>query len=166
MAKKSNKNKKDSVDLSKWDPARDLAAFKKAFSDMFDDFWSHKNFALSVPSLSNWAKGIWQPAVDIHENKKDLVISASLAGLKKEDIKVDIDEDVITISGEKKEEKEQEDKNYYRREQSYGSFQRSIKLPDYVDADKAKAAYKNGVLEIKIPKIAKPPRKGKKLDIE
>jgi len=153
-------------DLIRWDPMKELADMRRSFMDMFEDFWMHKPFTLSVPSLSKWAKGIWQPAIDIHETEKELVISASLPGLKRENIKVDIEENMITIKGERREERKVEKKNYYRREQNYGSFERNIALPDYVNPDKAKASYKDGILEIKIPKIKKPKSKGRSLDIE
>ena len=167
MPKKiSEKEPKESKDLIKWDPTKEFMALRKSFMDMFDDFWTHRSFALSIPSLSKWTKGIWQPAIDIHETKKELVISTSLPGINREDIKVNVENDLLTIKGERKEERKVEKKDYYRREQTHGSFERNITLPDYVESAKIKASYKNGILEIIMPKIAKPESKGKNINIE
>ena len=112
-----------------------------------------------LPRMRSLEKGMISPTVDIFEEGKDVVVKAEIPGMKKDDINVDIDENSITISGEKKEEKREEKKDYHRVECSYGSFCRSFRLPDNVSADKAKASFKDGVLEIRMPKSGKAKKK-------
>ncbi len=106
------------------------------------------------------------PSVDIFEEKNDVVVKAELPGIKKEDIDVTLTDDTISIAGEKKKEEEVEKKNYYRWESSYGSFARTFTLPAEVQMEKAKTQFKDGVLEIRIPKTAEAIKKEKKLKIE
>jgi HSP20 family protein len=128
---------------------------------LFDDFFS--NFGLT-PFNEGWrefSEG-WRefsPSVDISENDKEIKVSAELPGLDDDDIQVTLDRDLLTISGEKKEEKEDKRQNYYRLERSYGSFRRSLRLPAEVEADKIEATFKNGVLKITLPKTAASHRK-------
>ncbi|HDH52958.1 MAG TPA: Hsp20/alpha crystallin family protein, partial [Nitrospirae bacterium] len=106
------------------------------------------------------------PTVDIFEKDNNVVVKAEIPGMKKEDIEVNLTDDTITISGEKKKEDTVEKKNYYRVERSYGSFCRSFRLPKEVRADKAKAKFKDGILEIKIPETEEAKKRKKKLNIE
>jgi len=94
----------------------------------------------------------FMPSVDIKENKKSLVVKAEIPGMDAKDIDLSIEKDILTISGERTDEKEEEDENYYRKETSYGSFRRCVRLPVEVEADKIKADYKNGVLKVTLPK--------------
>ncbi|MCK9227520.1 MAG: Hsp20/alpha crystallin family protein [Syntrophorhabdaceae bacterium] len=106
------------------------------------------------------------PSVDIFEEKDDVVVKAELPGIKKEDLDITLTDDTISISGEKKKEEEVSKKNYHRWECSYGSFSRSFTLPAEVQSDKAKAQFKDGVLEIRIPKTEEAVKKEKKVKIE
>jgi len=106
------------------------------------------------------------PTVDIFEDASDVVVKAELPGMKKEDIDVKLTEGVITISGEKKKEEKIEKKNYYRLERSFGSFSRSFNLPAEVQTDKAKAQFKDGILEVRVPKTEEAKQKEKKVSIE
>jgi len=94
----------------------------------------------------------WIPAVDLYETDENLMVKAELPGLDKKDIKLTLSDGLLTIAGERKQEKETKGKNCHRVESSYGSFQRTINLPVPVQADKIKADYKRGVLEITLPK--------------
>jgi HSP20 family protein len=97
----------------------------------------------------------WLPPVEVTENEKDLKITAELPGLAEKDIEVTFENDVLTISGEKKEEREEKnDRQYHMVERTYGSFRRSFTLPSNVDASKVVAEFKNGVLSIQLPKMA------------
>lgn len=116
---------------------------------LFDDFFSNVGL---TPFNEEWRE--FSPSVDISENDKEIKVSAELPGLDEEDIQVSLDRDLLTISGEKKEEKEDKRQNYYRLERSYGSFRRSLRLPAEVEADKIEATFKNGVLKITLPKTA------------
>lgn len=120
----------------------------------FDKFFRHP-FSLMTPSFdfSHFPKmGEISPTVDIFEEGNELVVKAELPGIKKDDLNVTITENRITISGEKKQEEKVEKKNYHRIESSYGSFSRSFRLPENVNGDAAKASFKEGMLEIRIPK--------------
>lgn len=92
------------------------------------------------------------PSANIKESETDFQIELGIPGMKKEDIKIDLEDDVLTISSEQKEEKTEEKDNYTRREFNYSSFSRSFSLPEIVDADKITAEYKDGILNITIPK--------------
>ncbi len=94
----------------------------------------------------------WSPTVDISETKDEVIVKAEVPGMTKEDISVFLQDNVLTLRGEKKQEKEEKDKTFHRVERSYGSFVRSFTLPTLVQADKVKAAYKVGVLQITLPK--------------
>jgi|SRR6185369_5903360 len=107
-----------------------------------------------VNLLGERRSGDFVPAVDIFEEGNELVIKAELAGLKKEDIKVEIAGNTLTLCGEKRGEEKVQKKDYYRVEQSYGSFSRTLELPEGVKLDDIKASYKDGLLEIRVPKTA------------
>lgn len=109
----------------------------------------------------------WAPSVDVVENKDAYVLHAELPGLEKKDINVSVEDGVLTISGERKfEGKDEKDDNYRYYERRYGSFSRTFKLPEHVDAAKIKANHKNGVLELTLPKTeaAKPRQIEVKID--
>lgn len=96
--------------------------------------------------------GDFIPAVDIFEEGRELVVKAELAGIKREDLKIELSGNMLTLSGEKRGEERVERKDFYRVEQSYGSFSRTLELPEGIDHDKIKATYRDGLLEIRIPK--------------
>lgn len=105
------------------------------------------------------------PQIDIHENDKAYVIEAELAGMNEKDVELAVKDDVLTLKGEKKEEKKEEKKDYLLSERSYGSFQRSFRLPDGVDRDKISAEFRNGVLRVTLPKTTKAQQESKKIQI-
>ncbi len=111
------------------------------------------SFTNNWPSLDFRATGL-TPSMDIAESDKDIEITAELPGLEEKDVQVNVADDVLTIKGEKKAEKEEKDKNYHRIERSYGSFYRSLQLPSGVSADAIKATLKNGVLKVTVTKPA------------
>ena len=109
-------------------------------------------------------KGVWYPSIDVVEDKDNIAIKADLPGLKKEDITVTVDNNILTIRGERKSESEQQDKDYHRVERFYGVFERNLDLGTAVDQSKIKASYNNGVLEVSLPKTEKV--KSKEVTIE
>ena len=119
-----------------------------------------------MPKVKFPEMGIVSPDVDIFEDGNDVVVKAEMPGMKKEDIDVNITDDMVTVSGEKKKEEKVEKKDYYRVERSYGSFTRSFRLPKEVQSDKAKATFKDGVLEVRVPKTPEAISKEKKIPIE
>lgn len=158
---------KESKGLIKVEPARPLSTFEEV-EKRFEDFF-RRPFALTGPP---WLPGLRMaeseiaPSIDIYEEDGDVVVKAELPGMKKEDIEVNLADQMITVSGEKKKEEKVEKKGYYRLERSYGSFARSFNLPSGVRTDDAKATFKNGVLEIRIPKTEEAKRKVNKVSIE
>ena len=134
-------------------------AFMRRFSEdmdrLFDDFgfgsnWLGPSFGRDFfrRSLGEFRQSLWSPQIETFEREGQLVIRADLPGLKKDDVNVEITDDAITISGERRDEDEERREGYYRSERSYGSFFRSIPLPEGVNAEDANATFNNGVLEI------------------
>ena len=138
--------------ITRWRPLRDLVSMQDEMNRLFDDFFGRPLVR------TEWTEGVWSPHVDISETKDDVVIKAEMPGMTKDDIKISIHDNVLTLKGEKKQEKEEKEANYHRIERSHGSFCRSFALPTSVKADKVKASYKDGVLNITLPKTeeAKP----------
>lgn len=122
-------------------PNADL--FSRRFNDIVDEMFNHG---------SNYRKDSFMPNVDISETETRFEISAELPGLSKENIKIDLENGRLTISGERKFENKEEGKNYHRVETSYGTFSRSFYLPDSIDEGSIDASYKNGLLNITINK--------------
>lgn len=111
-------------------------------------------------------KLIASPAVDVSESDKAYEITAELPGLDEKNVEVSVANGGLTIKGEKKEEKEQNQKDYYVSERSYGSFERYFGLPEGVDADKIEASFKNGVLKVMLPKTAEAQKPAKKIEVK
>jgi len=106
----------------------------------------------------------WRPAVDLVEEKDQIILKADLPGVKKEDLKISVDGDLVFIKGELQKEKEEKEKNFYCCERSYGSFGRVVRLPYRVEAEKVKASLKDGILELRLPKREE--EKSKEIPIE
>jgi HSP20 family protein len=149
------------MSLIRWRPTRDLLSIRDEMNRLFDNFFT------GLPERRRGLlEGEWAPSVDIAETDNEVVITAELPGVKQDDVDITIADDVLTLKGEKKEEKEVKEKNYHRIERSYGSFQRSVSLPAGVQADKAKATYKDGVLHITVPKTEEAKPKQIKINVE
>ena len=138
------------MQLTKWDPFREM-------EDVFDRY----SRAIGWPRRGTqevMATGDWAPRVDIAETDNEFTIKAEIPEVKKEDVKVTVDSGVLTIRGERKQEKEEKGKKFHRVERYYGSFTRSFNLPDNVDESKIDASFKDGMLNLRIPKTgaAKP----------
>jgi HSP20 family protein len=108
----------------------------------------------------------WIPAADIHETKKDVVVTMEMPAVNPKELSISIVEDRLTVKGEKKNEDEVREDDYYRCERTYGSFQRTIQLPAEVVGDKAKATYKDGVLKIVVPKSERAMPKEIKIEVQ
>jgi HSP20 family protein len=113
--------------------------------------------------LGDWERG-WTPAVDMVDHDDEIVLRADLPGLDEKDIEVRVHDHVLTIQGERKEETEEKKEDYYYSERSYGAFARTLSLPAGVEADKVKATFKKGVLEVHLPKAKE--AKAKKIEIK
>jgi HSP20 family protein len=144
--------------LVRWTPFRDLMTIQDQINRLFDD-----NLAGRMDEKGLRATA-WQPLVDIYEDSQQIVIKAELPEVEEKDIQVDLENNTLTIKGERKLEKEEERNNYHRVERYYGSFQRSFDLPGTVDQEGIKATYDKGVLKVILPK--KEEVKPKKVAIE
>lgn len=130
------------------DPFRD---FQRQMNRLFDDFFGGYPLA-ERDREPEWAPAAFTPRVDVSETDTEVKVSAELPGMDEKDISVELQDDVLTLRGEKKSEQEEKSKNWFRREQSWGSFCRSVELSAGVDAGKAKATFKKGVLTFTAPK--------------
>ncbi len=131
---------------SRWDPFRELQEMRNRIDRMFSD----------LPSLSEQGESMaltqWQPSVDVTEDDKEYTVVAELPEVKKEDVKVNVENGVLSVSGERKFEKEQQEKKYHRVERAYGNFVRSFTLPENTNPDNISAEFQEGVLKVHIPK--------------
>ena len=136
--------------LIRWEPARELNTIQNEMNRLFNTFFD-------TPSTGNGAAlRRWVPAMDLVETDEALVLRADLPGLSEDDVKIEVDDNVLTVSGERKTESEERKAGYYRVERSSGSFARALTLPKGVDTDAIRASFDRGVLEITIPKPEEP----------
>jgi len=137
--------------LIRWDPFKDMDELQSRLT---------KLFGLTPARTGNGGQELmtvsqWTPSVDIIEDEKEWLVKTELPEVKKEDVKVTVEDGVLTITGERKLEKEEKDKKYHRIERSYGNFLRSFTLPDGADGTKVNAEFKDGVLKVHLPKSEK-----------
>jgi HSP20 family protein len=124
--------------LTRWDPFGELSELRTRFDRMFED-------------LAPGRERGWTPAIDVIRHDDQLVVRADIPGIKPEEVKIEVEDDILTVSGEHEEEKEEKGKHFVRRERRYGSFARSMALPSGVDVSKIEAKTKDGVVEVTIP---------------
>ena len=134
------------MSIVRYDPFRDLRSLQEEVNRLFTG-----NMARSFDE-EGIARGSWSPSVDIYENKDQIVLEAELPGMKREDFDLSVENNTITLRGERHFEKKDETDNYHRVERAYGSFTRSFTLPNTVTAEGATAEYTNGVLRVTLPK--------------
>jgi HSP20 family protein len=129
--------------LIRFEPMREMITLREAMDRLFNDAFT--------PSLG--ASGGWQaPAVDLYQTEDEVVVKASLPGLKSDDVQISVTGDMLSLKGEFRQEEEKKERAYHLREQRYGSFERTFALPTAVVSDKAKAEFENGILTITLPK--------------
>lgn len=138
-------------------------ALQREMNQMFDNFF--RGFDLA-PTDGRSVFGAFSPSIDVLEDEKQVSIKAELPGLDEKDVEVNLTDNALTIRGEKKEEKEDKGKDYWHRESSYGSFVRVIPIPEGLNAEKADARFKNGVLTISLPRLEEAKAKVKKIEIK
>jgi len=131
-------------DLMPWSPMREVSSLHEAIDRLFEESW---------PATKQ--KGISIPTINVYEKGSKVIVMADVPGVKEEDLSIEVGVDSLTLQGERKIEEEIKEKNYYRKESSYGSFSRTIPLPAFVNKDKAEAELKDGTLTIILPKKAK-----------
>lgn len=152
-------------DLTLWKPFSELAPFRdfeRMRRDM-DRLWD-SFFERGVRRTDE--EGEWLPSLDVAETKNDIVVKAEVPGMDPKDIDISLSDGLLTIKGEKKQEKEEKEENYHFIERSYGAFSRSVRLPKDVQSDKISASYKNGVLKVTLPKSEEAKKKEVKIKVE
>jgi HSP20 family protein len=167
MADKGKEKGKETRELAPWRPFSDLTRWERDMERMMDDFFDRR--------MRPWWPERWLrtegfttnvPALDVFEEKDELVVKAELPGMEKDNVEVNLTDHTLTIKGEKKKEEEVKEEKYYRSERSYGSFVRTLQLPADVQADKVKASFKNGVLEVRLPKTEEAKAKESKVKVD
>jgi HSP20 family protein len=136
-----------------------FSLFREEMNRLFDNFFRGFDIEAFEPRIS------FSPKIDVSETDKEITVTAELPGMEEKDIDVSLEKDRITIKGEKKEEKEEKGKDFYRSERSFGSFVRTIPLPKEIDTDKVDAQFKKGVLTITLPKTPEAIKEVKKIPI-
>ena len=135
--------------LIRWEPARELATIQSEMNRLFNTFFEPAGGTNgSSPSTGRR----WVPAMDLVESEDEFVLRADLPGLSENDVNIELEDNVLTVSGERKAEHEERKEGYYRVERASGQFSRSLTLPEGIDPDSIRANFENGVLEVRIPK--------------
>ncbi len=130
----------------------DMLMFKNSIDKQFESFFSGHSFLTGLPSMLKKDFEGFKPAVDMYETNKEVIVEADIPGCDKKDVNIKVDNNILTISGDKKETKEDKKKNFFHKEQYLGAFSRSISLPNYANIAKPKATYEKGILKIAFPK--------------
>jgi HSP20 family protein len=147
------------MELTKWEPLREI-------EDFFDRYSRSLAFPFSRGSSELFANGGWAPRVDVSENENAFVIKAEIPGVNKDDVKVSLENGVLTLQGERRQEREEKDWRFHRMERSYGHFMRSFTLPGNVDEAHLKASFHNGLLEVDLPKLEQSPAEALQVPVE
>ena len=143
-----------------WNPFRETERMLREIDRLFE------NGTIRFPDGEAMAVAAWTPSVDISEDDKEFVVKAELPEVKKDDVKVTVDDGALMIRGERKAEKEEKGKKFHRIERSYGSFERSFTLPDETDPGKISSEFKDGVLTIHLPKNPNPKTKAVEIKVQ
>ncbi len=153
-------------ELTPWRPLKHLAPFgdferiRKQMDRMWDSLFEWR------PRLRTEDEGGWLPALDLTENPNELIVKAEIPGLDPKEVDISLSDRMLTIKGEKKQEREEKEEDYHLIERSFGSFVRSIELPAEVKSEKISASYKNGILKVVLPKSEEAKKKEVKIKVE
>jgi HSP20 family protein len=139
-----------------------FALLRREMDELFDSFYR----GFDMEPFFDGHRQVFSPTMDVSEDDKEIRVTAELPGMDEKDIEISLNNDTLSIKGEKKEEKEEKGRDYYRMERSYGSFHRTIPLPREVDSDKVDAQFKKGVLTITLPKTKKAVEDTKKIAVK
>src|ERR671926_1022727 len=143
--------------LIRWEPAREVNSLQSEMNRLFNTFFG------DAPAGEGGNFRRWVPAMDLVETEDHFVLRADLPGLTEDDVKIEFDDGTLTVSGERKAEHESKNEGYYRVERAFGSFSRSLTLPQGIDPEAVTASFNNGVLEVRIPKPEQ--RKPRRIEI-
>lgn len=147
--------------LVRWDPFRDIITLRERMDKMFED--SLSRFRISEEETM---PTFWSPAVDIYETDENIVLKAELPGVDKKEVTVEVKDNTLVLKGERSREKEVKEENYHRVERSFGTFMRSFSIPVSVKQDQVKAKFKDGVLEVTMPKSEESKPNQVKVEVE
>jgi HSP20 family protein len=145
-------------ELTPWRPFGELSSLRREMDRLWENFFGER------PLARMWERE-WAPSLDMSESKDNFVVKAEVPGIDAKDIDISLTGDVLTIRGEKKQEKEEREEDYHLIERSHGSFSRSVRLPAEVESNKIRASYKNGILNITLPKSEKVKAKEVKIKV-
>ncbi len=148
------------MSIRRWDPFDELASLRESMERLFADFFTTRR---PVRAL---APSLWEPAIELFETENEVVFRAEMPGIDPKQVNVTVSEDTLNVKGEARTEQEQKGRSYYRRELRHGSFERTVGLPTPVEADQAKANFKNGILEVRMPKAARARAKSVQVEVE
>ena len=135
------------TNLTRWENAREMMTLREAMDRLFDDAFT-RPFSLVREGGATWAS----PAIDMFDTDNEVIVKAALPGIKADEVQINVTGDILTLRGETKHEEEKKDRSWHIREHRWGAFERSVRLPTGVLADKAKADFENGILTITLPK--------------
>jgi len=150
------------VAIVRWDPFRDLMTLQDRMNRLFDQTMSRTR----ADEEEGMTVSTWSPAVDIFETADSIVMKAELPGVSRANIDIQVRDNTLTLKGERKFEREVKEENYLRIERSYGAFQRAFSLPTVVQQDKIKAVFRDGVLEVTMPKAEEAKPKQVKIEVK
>lgn len=150
------------VAIVRWDPFRDLMTLQDRMNRLFDQTMSRTR----ADEEEGMTVSTWSPAVDIFETADSIVMKAELPGVSRANIDIQVRDNTLTLKGERRFEREVKEENYLRIERSYGAFQRAFSLPTVIQQDKIRAVFKDGVLEVTLPKAEEAKPKQVKIDVK
>jgi HSP20 family protein len=146
------------MSIIRWGPLDEIMSMRESMDRLFEDFFARR------PRTQGPL--VWQPAVEVSETDQDVLVKAELPGIDPKNVEVSVTAEGLSIKGEAKSETEDRQRNYYRRELRYGMFQRTIPLPTEVKSDETKATFRNGILEVRVPKAERVRPKTVKVEVE
>jgi HSP20 family protein len=134
------------MSIVRWDPFKNIATLQDRINRLFEDAFPSKSGG------EDFSSGDWKPLADIYDKGDSIMICMEIPGVKKEDVSIEVRENILTLKGSRAPDTDIKEENYYRRERNFGSFQRAFTLPPLVDPDNIRAKFKDGILEVEIPK--------------
>lgn len=147
--------------LVRWQPFQELSHLRQQMDRLFEELMPERDWA-SLPGDGD----IWAPAIEIQETDQDIMVKAEIPGIEAKDLEVQVTQEEVSITGENREEKQTEEKGFFRSELRYGQFQRRIPLPAPIQTDHVKSKFKNGILSLTMPKVENAQRKVVKVKVE
>ena len=169
--RKEEENTGATVPVQQKNAQEDIGTFPQLFSRLHNEMdrrfeQMFREFGMGSPLLSNMANGMLKPTLDLSASENEYTVNVEIPGVDEKDLKIELEKNTMIIRGEKKQEKEEKEKSYYRQERFYGSFQRILSLPEDADQDNIKATFKQGVLKITMPRKALPKSDVRQIDIK